>query len=218
MPDKIKALLIYEILGRPAEHIKKSLEDLINKIGENPGIEIIKNKIHEPHLLEEKDRKTLETDEQIFSTFAEVELDIDNLNLVYTLIINTLPSSIEIMEPSQLNIKNFDLSSALSELTIKLHKFDEIAKALAMDKGQLLNVIKEMNKKITELGGESMVKFETEDEVDVKEEGKEKEGKEKEEKENKNIESSQIESEKKASSENEESSKNLWDIDNGKKD
>jgi len=100
-------MLIYEILGRPPEHIKESLEDLIKNIGENPGIEIIKSKVHEPHIIEEKDENSkinLNNKEKIYSTFAEVELDVDNINLVYTLIINTLPSSVEIMSTNEIKI------------------------------------------------------------------------------------------------------------------
>ena len=41
MADKnIKAMFIFEILGRPPEHIKKTLGELITKLGELSGIEI----------------------------------------------------------------------------------------------------------------------------------------------------------------------------------
>ena len=43
---EIKALFIFEILGKPAEHIKKSLEELIDKLGKQKGIQIIKKQIH----------------------------------------------------------------------------------------------------------------------------------------------------------------------------
>ncbi len=164
MSEKIRALLIYEILGRPKDYIKTTLEQLIDRIGENKGIKIIERKVHEPHLIDKdkaKNLKDLNTDD-IFSTFSEVELEIDNLFIVFGLILNSLPSSIEIISPSELRLKNFDLNSVLSELAIKLHKYDEIAKALLLEKNQLINFIKETNKKIEELGGQPIVKFETE--------------------------------------------------------
>lgn len=155
MSDKIKTLFIYEIVGRPAEHIKISLEQLIDRIGENPGIKIISRKVHEPNIIQEEN-----LEKELFSTFAEVEMEIDDLELVFRIVLNTLPSNVEILDPKELRLKNFDLSSVLAELAIKLHKFDEVTKVLALEKSQLINFMKEMDKKIIELGGESVVKFE----------------------------------------------------------
>ncbi|MAG02007.1 hypothetical protein CMI42_01610 [Candidatus Pacearchaeota archaeon] len=167
MSDKIKALFIFEILGRPKEHIKISLEQLIDRIGENKGVEIVNGKVHEPHLLD-KDKNP--SDKEIFSTFAEVEMEVDNLSLLFAIILNTLPSNIEILEPSELRLKNFDLTAVLSDLAVKLHKYDEIAKGMAMEKSQMLNIMREMNNKIVELGGESMVRFEDPKKVEDKKE------------------------------------------------
>jgi len=108
--NKIKIIVIYEILGRPKEYIKTTLEQLIDRIGENTGIKIIERKVHEPHLLDEEKIKNVEDNKEVFSTFAEVELEVDNLIIVFNLILNTLPSSIEIIKPSELILKNFDLS------------------------------------------------------------------------------------------------------------
>ncbi len=163
MADKIKILIIYEIIGKPAEHIKKSLDELIENIGENPGIKILSKKVHEPHLIEEKDGQGKKMEiKDLYSTFAEVEFEVDNLDLVFMIVLNTLPSNIEILEPNELRLKNFDLSSVLSNLTIKLHKYDEIAKALSMERQQLIKLINGMNEKIKSLGGESMVQVERE--------------------------------------------------------
>tara|TARA_Y100000034_G_scaffold100845_2_gene124689 strand:- start:4992 stop:5699 length:708 start_codon:yes stop_codon:yes gene_type:complete len=160
MAEKIKALFIYEILGRPAEHIRISLEQLLDQIGENKGIEIINRKVHPPAVIDEEKKKQVGVSEDIFTTFAEVEMEIDGLNLLYTLVMNTLPSSIEITEPTELRIKSFDLSNSLSELAAKLHRYDEVAKGIEMEKVQMVNLMKEMDGKIRELGGESPVKFE----------------------------------------------------------
>ena len=169
--ERIKLLLIYEILGRPPEHIKQSLESLIDQIGQNPGIKILSKKVHEPHPVEEEKLKKMDQKvDNIFSTFAEVEIEVNNLAIVFKLILNTLPSNIEILEPSELRLKNFDLSGVLAELTVKLHQFDEVAKALTLEKNHLVKIIKELDEK---LGG-GHVKFETSS-VDLEKEEKQKE-------------------------------------------
>src|SRR3989338_1652579 len=172
--DKIHLILIYEILGRPKDYIKTTLEQLIDRIGENPRIKIIERKVHEPHVVneekvsssknnvDEEKIKNIKIDEELFSTFAEVELEVDDLMMVFTLVLNTLPSSIEIIKPSELALKNFDLNSVLSELAIKLHKYDEITKALLLEKNQMINFIKEANEKVVKLGGKPIIRFESE--------------------------------------------------------
>ena len=146
MADKIRALFIYEILGKPPEHIRITLEQLIDRIGENRGINVISRKVHKPHPLNEEKKKNIKIEQEIYSTFAEVELIIDNLSLLFAVVLNTLPSNIEILEPGELRLKNFDLSSVLSELAIKLHKYDEVAKALIFEKNYLTKKINELEK------------------------------------------------------------------------
>lgn len=150
------------MLGRPAEHIKISLEQLIDRIGENPGIKIIQRKVHEPHLIDKEKAKHLPLEEELYSTFAEVDIELDNLMLLFALVLNTLPSNIEVVEPEELRLKNFDLSSLVSDLTIKLHKYDEITKTLMLEKNQLIHLIEEMDKEIKKRGGTSPVGFATE--------------------------------------------------------
>ena len=134
MNEKIRLLLIYEILGRPPEHIVESLTSLIKSIGENSGITIIKNKIHEPHPINETANEKSVNSPNLFSTFAEVEMEVDNLSIVFQIVMNTLPSSIDIISPSEMTLKNFDLNNLLSDLILKLHKYDEVAKTILLER------------------------------------------------------------------------------------
>ena len=154
MPEKVKVLFIFEILGRPPEHIKKSLYDLINNLGEQKGIEIIRKKIHEPKKLEENKKTKVITGDGFFTTFAEVELIADNIDLVFTIVLNMLPAHIEIIEPSEYNFNNFELSSMLTDLAVKIHKYDEVAKVLMIERKNLLDKLSEKEKIIKELENE----------------------------------------------------------------
>ena len=151
MSEEIRALLIYEILGKPPEHIEKTLNEFIDKLGENKGINITQRKVHEAHVFEKKDEKGELEKTDLFTTFAEVEIEADDLNLIFMIVVNMLPANIEIIEPTLIRITNFDLSQTLSELTIKLHRYDEVAKALTMERYALIGKLKEMQKKIKEL-------------------------------------------------------------------
>ena len=136
--NKIKALFIFEIMGRPPGHIKKTMGELVDKLGEFKGVEIFRKEIHEPKPVEKEDVKDL------FTTFAEVELFGKDLNVILDIVFNAMPSHVEILEPAELRFKNFDLSSMLSTLTVKLHRYDEIAKALTFERNVLVKRLKEM--------------------------------------------------------------------------
>jgi len=148
--DKIKALFIYEVLGRPPEHIKAALEDFIAKLDSQKGIKVESKKIHEPTPCEDEHAQDL------FTTFAEVELLIDDLNLLFAIVYNTLPASVEIIGPSEMNLKNFDLSSIITDLTLKLHKYDEVAKTISIEKAGLINIVKELQTEIERLNSKGI--------------------------------------------------------------
>ena len=149
---KIRALFIFEILGKPAEHIKKSLEELIDKLGKQKGIQIIKKQVHEPKILDEESKKgkTI-VGEGLFTTFAEVELITENVNIMLAIVLNMLPAHVEIIEPSEYSFKNFELGSLLTELTIKIHKYDEIAKVLMFERKNILDKLYETEERVREL-------------------------------------------------------------------
>jgi len=142
---EIKALFIFEIMGRPPEHIKNTLGELVDKLGEQKGIKIIRKEVHEPKPVEKEGTTNL------FTTFAEVELIADNLSLIFDIALNMLPSHVEILEPKELEFKNFDLSSAVSNLCVKIHKYDEISKISLMEKNSLIGQLKQAQEKIDNL-------------------------------------------------------------------
>jgi len=129
MAKKIKAKFIFEMLGKPPEYLKESLENHIKSL-ENDDIKIITYKVHEPKLLLDEKEEV----KGLYTTFAEVELEIENINLVFAIVIRMLPSHVEIIDPDDVYLKNFDLSAILNDLAIKLHKYDEVAKILMMER------------------------------------------------------------------------------------
>ncbi len=150
----VKALFIFEIMGKPAEHIKENLDKLIEQIGKNEGIEIIRKEIHEPKKAENKDKDgKVVVSKDLYITFAEVEI-IANMKLILTIVLNMLPAHVEIIEPNEYRFKNFELSSLLTELTVKLHKYDEVAKILMFEKRNLMNSLKEAEDRIKEFESE----------------------------------------------------------------
>ena len=126
--NKIKVFLIFEMLGRPVEHLKKTLSDFIDKLGKEEGVEIKNKEIHEPKRVEE-------SKQEIYTTFTEVEIEFKDMPSLYKIVFTYMPSHIEIVEPEELRIKNFDLNLLMNELIRRLHQYDEIVKGLAIERG-----------------------------------------------------------------------------------
>lgn len=141
----IKAMLVLEIIGRPPEHVKETLEKIIGEIDKEQGCNVTNKKINEPVLM--KDQKDL------YTTFAEVEVEVEQILHLVVLMFKYMPAHIEVIEPEMIVLNNNGWNDILNELTRRLHGYDEVARIL-----QLQN--KEMEKKLNEMG----VKVEREDE------------------------------------------------------
>lgn len=123
MTENLNVILIIEILGKPADYIKGELSKIVENLGKEKDVKMIYNKIAEP--------KKLEND--VFTTFAEIEI-VTSLEKLMMIIFAYMPSHIEIIKPEDLKIKNSDLNSFLNEIIRKLHQYDELAKAMLIEK------------------------------------------------------------------------------------
>ena len=65
MIDKINAVLMIEMLGKPEDYVKQIMSEMVDKIGKEKDTKVLNKKISEPKLL----------DENVYSIFAEVEIE-----------------------------------------------------------------------------------------------------------------------------------------------
>lgn len=99
---------IVEVIGTPKEYTEESLKEHLKKIKSNYSI--IKE-IIEPPVKHEK----------FFSTFAELELLVKDSLALLSFCFDFMPSSIEILDPENISIKNSDLSGFLNDMQARLH-------------------------------------------------------------------------------------------------
>lgn len=130
MAEKIQAMLVVEMMGRPPEHIKQTMEDLLNKLDEEKGVTVTRKTIHEPK--EVKPEEGQKNAQEIFTTFSEVEIEVPELVDLAMVIFKYMPSHVEILSPTEMNLKNFDISALLSGISSKLHQYDAVAKNALM--------------------------------------------------------------------------------------
>ena len=150
---KVRAVFMIEVMGRPPEFLTETLNDLIKKLGEEQGAKIKSSKLNEPALL--KDQK------DFFTSFAEVEIETENLLYLTILIFKYMPAHVEIISPQNLSIPNTDLNDVLNELARRLHGYEEVARILQNEKIILENRLRENIPIIKEVIKEEDKKSET---------------------------------------------------------
>lgn len=136
---KVSAIMILDIIGRPPEHLVKSLEMIIEQIDKEKGVTLKSKKIKEPTLMKEQ--------KDFYTTFAEIEIDVDEILYLAALMFKYMPAHIEIISPEIIALSNNGFNDLLNELIRRLHGYDEVARIMQMEKQVLL-------KKIQELGGD----------------------------------------------------------------
>lgn len=139
--DKIKvnAVIILDIIGRPPEHLVESLEKIIEEMEKEKGITIKSKKIKEPMLMKEQ--------KNFYTTFAEIEIEVEEILYLAVLMFKYMPAHIEIISPEIIALSNNGFNEILNELVRRLHGYDEVARMMQLEKQVLL-------KKIQELGGD----------------------------------------------------------------
>jgi hypothetical protein len=143
---KINAILILEVIGRPPEYLVETLNNLIKTMSEEKGVVVRETKIREPVLMKgQKD---------FYSSFAEIEIDTDEILYLAILLFKYMPAHIEVISPQNLTLSNSDFNDLFNELTRRLHGYEEIARILQSEKmileNQLKTIMKSEDKKTEE--------------------------------------------------------------------
>lgn len=139
---KIRATFIFEVIGKPPEHLTETLNGIIKKIGEEKGIEVKDSKLNEPVLM--KDNK------EFYTSFAEVSVEAEEMMYFVMLMFKYMPAHVEIDSPEYITLTNNDFGEILSELARRLHGYDEVARVMTMEKNILEKKLRELLPKKTE--------------------------------------------------------------------
>ncbi len=113
----VHARMIIEMMGGPAIYIQNTLTLFIEKLKREQGVMILKEEFSEP---EQKNKLHL--------VFVELELLVKDAATLTFLCFDYMPSSIEIIEPQEFNLRAPDFSGFLNDLQARLHRIDMIVK------------------------------------------------------------------------------------------
>jgi len=122
--ELIRCRAILEVLGKPKEHVEKTIKLLVEKVKENPDNSVLNEKFAEI----KPEGKTM------FSTFVELEMVFKGITTLTGFCFDFMPSSIDIEKPELLTVKNRDISNIFNDLQSKLHNVDMVAKTLKAER------------------------------------------------------------------------------------
>jgi len=136
---ELNAIMIIEILGKPAEHLKEALEGIIKQIKEEKGVEVVSKNISEP--------TGLPKNPGMFTSFAEIEVEMKDPLMLAILMFKYMPSHIDIVFPENIPMTNKVYNEILNELTRRLHGYDHVARVLQSESKMLQKRIQELTPK-----------------------------------------------------------------------
>ncbi|MGY4884955.1 MAG: hypothetical protein ACP5NZ_05240 [Nanobdellota archaeon] len=132
----IRSTIILEIIGKPPEHLVSTLEGLIKQMDEEKGVKVINKKINEPVLIKDSN--------DFYTSFAEIELEVDDILYLAVIMFKYMPAHIEVTEPSLIALTNNGWTDILSELTRRLHGYEEVARMLQLQNAKMQKKLKEL--------------------------------------------------------------------------
>lgn len=115
----LRCRIILEMLGKPKEHIEDTLKSYVQKIKEDDNLLILNETFAEPN--EKGD---------LWTIFVELEMVIKSIPELIGFCFDYMPSSVEILKPQELTLKNREVSAFINDLQAKLHTVDMVVKKL----------------------------------------------------------------------------------------
>ncbi len=132
----IRVVMVFEIIGKPKKHLVESLEKIIERIDEEKGVVVKSKEIKKPAEL--KDQKGF------YTTFAEIEVEIEEVLYLAILMFKYMPAHLEIVSPELIALTNNGWNDIFNELTRRLHGYDEVARVLQMERAILEKKLREV--------------------------------------------------------------------------
>lgn len=112
----LRAIIVFELVGKPKEHIEITIKDYIENIKTDERIIVIK----------EDYAKAKELEDGMFTTFAEIEMLVEHVDVLTFLAINFAPASIEILEPAKIEFKESEITAWYNDLISKIHEISTV--------------------------------------------------------------------------------------------
>ena len=111
---KVIARFIIEIAGKPVENVENALNKFKDQFeAEKKKFKIVEIDVNKPELNEES---------KLYSGFLDMEVKFSSVETLLSFIIDYTPTSIEILEPQELDLDSLEFSNILNDMSSSLLK------------------------------------------------------------------------------------------------
>jgi len=114
---KIVAKIIIEIMGSPKEHVDETVTKVLDELGKRENLNILDKHIAEAKNVED------ERLNKFFTSFVEIDIEVESIEDLIGVCFDFMPSSVEIIEPTEFRLRSTQIDDILNDLLDKLHKF-----------------------------------------------------------------------------------------------
>ncbi|MBU2497245.1 MAG: hypothetical protein KJ767_04255 [Nanoarchaeota archaeon] len=171
----VRAILIIEVLGKPSEHVREALKQVLRVMEEDKHVDVLSKKRFKP--------KKVKGTKDLFTAFMEIEILAKNFLKLFEVCYDYMPSSIEIIEPSDLKMPLSNANEVINDLASRLHQYDSVTKKISIE-NQILqnklnsllsgNPIIENEELVTKLGKDEVGEQEKEGQDDEEQDNEER--------------------------------------------
>lgn len=141
----LKCNAVIEVMGKPKEHIEQAMRKYVEQIKQEGNLSVLGIDIAETKRMD-TGAKQEGMIEEVWTTFAHVEMMANNPVTLMSFCLTYMPASIEIVEPAELRMERDDVTSFFNDLQSRLHQIDMAAKKVKME---VIFLKKNMNKLLT---------------------------------------------------------------------
>lgn len=110
---------IIEVIGFPAEHVDKTMNQIVERVEKEDGIKVVQKVVHKSNPIK-----------KFFSAFVELELDVDDLERLFRFCLDYHPSSVEIQDKKSIEIESRELTIIINDMLGILHQYNMLTKNL----------------------------------------------------------------------------------------
>lgn len=115
----IRAIMIVEVAGKPANFVLDGLKTHVSRLDQVQDLQVLSKNYSEPKKIE---------NQEAWTCFSEIEIQIPNLQRLLDLVFDFMPSSIEIVDPAEIKLDSLEATNFVNNLAGRLHRYDELAK------------------------------------------------------------------------------------------
>ncbi len=130
---KIIFRMTAEVIGSPKEYVEKTMKRVFEKLKDDDEVKVISTK--------EFDSQKMEN-EKFWSTFSEVEVEVNDFKKVLDVCYDYTPSSLEILEPAGLTLDSDDVGEFLNDFLARLHKYGAVMKKMQAENIYMMKKLK----------------------------------------------------------------------------